>query len=81
MEKLKSLKEKKEWEKKESISFSLPLGMIRKLKESAAKYELNHSDIAEQALSEFFNRLGAEKDLESYVESQQEAYQTGVVVP
>lgn len=81
MEKLKFLKEKKELEKKESISFSLPLGMIRELKKSAAKYGLNHSDIAEQALSEFFIRLDAENDLESYVESQQEAYQTGAVVP
>jgi hypothetical protein len=81
MEKLKSLKEKKEWEKKESISFSLPLGMIRELKKSAEKYGLNHSDIVEQALSEFFPLLGAENDLESYAESQQEAYQTGVIVP
>ncbi len=79
MEKLKSLKEKKEWEKKESISFSLPIGRIQEIKELATKYELNHSDIAEQAFSDFFERLRSDNDLENYVESQQEAYQTNGV--
>ncbi|MBD1210694.1 MAG: hypothetical protein H9535_19875 [Ignavibacteria bacterium] len=81
MEKLKLLKEKKEAERKDSTSFYLPIRLTEKVKQTAAKYNLSQSEFIEVALIDFFERLSNENDLESSVVSQQEAYQTGVIVP
>ena len=76
MQILKLLKEKKEREKKEPITFSLSSKLANKVKELAEQNGISHSDIAEYALKTFIDSL--ENDLESYAEMQQEAYQTGV---
>lgn len=67
METLKLLKEKKEQEKKESISFSLPLKMVERIRTLAEANDINKSAIAEYALLEFFNSLGpAANGMEDY---------------
>lgn len=68
METLKLLKEKKEQEKKDSISFSLPLEMIKRIKRLAEANGINNSDIAEYALKEFLNSLGPANGAEVYAQ-------------
>jgi predicted transcriptional regulator len=57
MEILKLIKEKKEQERKDSISFSLPSEMIRTIKRLADENEISISSIAEYALKEFLDSI------------------------
>jgi selenocysteine lyase/cysteine desulfurase len=57
MQTLKLIKEKKEQERKDTISFSLPSEMIRTIKRLADENEISSSNIAEYALKEFLDSL------------------------